>query len=459
MKKIFFLVLGCLPLLLSAQTNTLLSADFWKKNPDLSAVKAEIEKGNNPAEANRGNFDVVTLAINNNANNEVIRYLIEQKGNSVSKKTHDGRIYLHWAASRGNLEIVKYLLERGADINFGDDRGTIPMVFALSGGQTNTSIYDAFFAAGNNPKQKFQNGASLLLLGIANDKDLVLSEYLTKKGLSFKDTDDLGRTAFDYAARSGNLDLLKKLKAKGVKHTPYALLFAAQGGRSGGAKQDVYQYLVENLKIPATAVGENGETVLSYLVRRPNHEESINYFLSKGVNIDAADKKGETALMQAVQLGSAKTVSFLLEKGASVTGSSKDGNIGYYLIQSYRSTPGGQQQEEFIQKMKILQAKGVDLSKPQVDGNTIYHLAVAKNDVKLLELIAPLKADINAKNQDGMTALHRAALIAKDDSILKFLLAMGAKKDLLTELDESAYDLASENGFLKEKNISIDFLK
>lgn len=459
MKKTVLFCLLLAPLLALAQNNTLLRADFWKTNPDLAAVKAEIAKGNNPSEANGGNFDVVTMAINNNAATEVIKYLVSQEGNSVGKKTHDGRIYLHWAASRGNVEVVKYLLEKGADINFGDDRGTIPLVFALANGQTNTAVYDALFKAGNNPKQKFQNGASLLLLGISNDKDLLLSEYLVTKGLSYRDTDDAGRTAFDYAARSGNLELLKKLKAKGVKHTNQALFFAAQGGRGGAAKQEVYQYLVEELKIPATAVGENDETVLPYLVRRPNQQETIQYFLNKGVAINKADKKGETALMHAVQFSTAEMVGWLLDKGASVMVNSKEGNLGYYLLQSYRSPRPGETPVDFTNKLNLLIAKGVNLNAAQPDGNTLYHLAVAKNDIQLFQLLAPLKIDINAKNKDGMTALHRAALVAKDDQLLKYLVSIGAKKELLTELDETAYDLANENGFLKEKKVALDFLK
>jgi ankyrin repeat protein len=492
MKRILVLLLALAPAFLQAQNNTLLGAEFWKTQPDLATVKAEIAKGNNPAEANRGNFDVVTMAINNNAKTDVIKYLIEQEGNSVKKKTHDGRIYLHWAASRGNVEIVNYLLQKGSDINFGDDRGTIPMVFAIGNGQTNKEVYEAFFKAGNNPKQKFQNGTSLLLLAIANDKELLLSDYLVTKGLAYSDTDELGRTAFDYAARSGNLELLKKLKAKGVKNTQQALLLAAQGGRSGAASLDVYKYLVEELKIPAAATGENGETVLHHLVRKPKQEEQINYFLSKGVDINKADKsgntafmvvantrntelaksllpkvknintvnnKGETALLLSVQNSSSEMVGLLLENGASTAVVSKEGNLGYYLVQSYRAPRAGELADDFSKKLVLLQAKGVDLSAPQPDGNTLYHLAVAKNELALFKALEPLKIDVNAKNKESMTALHRAAMMAKDDAILKYLLSLGAKKELLTELDETAFDLAKENEYLTEQKITIDFLK
>ena len=70
-----------------------------------------------------------------------------------------------------------------------------------------------------------------------------------------------------------------------------------------------------------------------------------------------------------------------------------------------------------------------------------------------------LNLNINAVNNEGISALHKAALVAKNDTVLKYLVANGAKKDVLTEFDETAYDLAKENETLLENNISLDFLK
>jgi uncharacterized protein len=503
MKKNLFvsLVLAITFFANAQQKNSLLEQSFWKSSPDVSAVKAEIAKGNNPSESTKNAFDAVVYAINSDAPNETIKFLIEQPGNSVSKPTHDNRIYLHWAANKGNVEIVNYLIAKGADINLEDSHGTTPIAFAVSSGQSNTAIYDAFFKAGIDPKKKYKDGANLLLMAIPNDKDLSLSTYFISKGLSLKDTDNNGNTAFDYAARTGDLNLMKTLLQKGVKHTNNALIIASQGSRREANTIEVYHYLVDDLKLKPTVVSNDGETVLHNLARKSNQTEIINYFLNKGIDVNKVDNDGNTALMNAasgrdteslelllpkvkdintqntkgesalsiaIQSGTPKAVELLLNKKANINVLDKDGNnLGFYLIQSYRPQTMGRgpessnipKEDPFGVKLKLLQDNGLNLTQAQKDGSTLYHFAVLKNDLTLFKKIANLNIDINAKNKDGLTALHKAAMIAKDDSILKYLLSIGAKKEIKTDFDETAYDLAKENETLTQNNVSVEILK
>jgi ankyrin repeat protein len=260
--------------------------------------------------------------------------------------------------------------------------------------------------------------------------------------------------------------------------------------------------LVEELKIKPTTSSKSGETVLHFLANKPNQTEIITYFLSKGVDPNQADKEGNTPLMLAaagretatleqliavtkninaqnlkkesaltfaVKSGTPEAITQLLNHNADITVTDKDGNnLGYYLIQSYRPQTGGgrgpeaansPKQDPFDAKIKILQDKGFVLSTPQKDGNTLYHLAVIKNDLNLLKKLADLKIDSNAKNNDGLTALHKAAMIAKDDTILKYLISIGAQKDSKTEFDETPYTLAKENETLTKKKTDLEFLK
>ncbi|OXG09032.1 ankyrin repeat protein [Flavobacterium araucananum] len=497
MKKNIFISFALVATLFvnAQQKNSLLEQSFWKTAPDVTTVKAEIAKGNSPSEANANAFDVAVIAINNDAPLASIKYILDQPGNPVNKSTHDNRIYLHWAAYRGNTELVEYLISKGSDINFEDSHGTTPIAFAAVNGQVDPKLYEAFFKAGINPKKKYADDANLLLMAVPFDKNLALSDYLITKGLSLKDTDKNGNTAFDYAARTGNIELLKKLTEKGIKHTDNALLIATQGMRRETTPLETYKYLVDDVKIKATAVNKSGDNVLHLLAGKPNQTEIITYFLSKGVdankvntdgntpliiaagreittleklipvtkNINLQNLKGESALTFAVRSGSPEAVTLLLSKGADVNVKDKDGNnLGVYLVQSYRPAGRGEAsatQNPFEAKAKLLQDKGLNLAAAQKDGSTLYHFAIAKNDLALLKKLTALNIDINAKNKDGMTALHKAAMVAKDDSILKYLVSIGAKKDINTEFDESAYALAKENESLTKNNVSIEFLK
>ena len=490
-------------LISAQQKNTLLEQSFWKTTPDIAAVQAEITKGNSPSALTANAFDPVVLAINNDAPTATIKFLLEQPGNEVTKSTHDNRIYLHWAAGKGNLEIVEYLINKGSDVNLEDSHSTFPVTAAASNGVSNTAVYEAFFKAGIDPKKKYKDGANLLLLAIPFDKNLTISNYLSTKGLSLKDTDSNGNTAFNYAARTGNIPFLKTLLEKGVKYTDNALIIASQGSRRESNTLETYKFLVEDLKLKPAITSKEGQTVFHSLVTKSNQTEIINYFLNKGVEVNKADNegntplmfaasvreangtleqflplvknknalnaKGESALTMAVKYGNPTAVALLLSKDADVSVTNRDGNnLGAYLIESYRpqmgmsrGTEGGntQNQDPFVTKTKLLQDKGLNLATPQKDGNTLYHLAIAKNDLALLKKIADLNIDINAKNQDGLTALHKAAMISKEDSLLKYLIAIGAKKEITTEFNESAYALAKENETLTKNNVSIEFLK
>jgi ankyrin repeat protein len=499
MKKLAIAIFTFFAFSAQAQKNVLLEQSFWQNKPDVAQVKAEVEKGASPSQLNPNGFDPVVMAINAGAPTESIKYLLTQPGNDVSKITHDSRIYLHWAAIRGNVDIMETLIAKGSKATTVDSHGSTPLNFAAGSGQPNTQVYELCLRNGANLKKDLNHdGANALLLAVANDKDLKLTDYFVSKGLDLKSTDAAGNNAFAYAARGGNLETMKALLSRGVPATDNAFIMASQGGRRGANPMEVFQYL-ESLKLKPTVVAKNGENALHAIVRRPKQNELIQYFLDKGVdvnqaddegntvfmnaaasnrdlsvlemlmpkvkNINQANQKGVTALAMAVKGNSPEVVNYLLSKGADVNVTDKTGdNLAAYWIQSYNAnggprSEGGAPTDDFEAKLKILQDKGLNVAAPQKNGNTLYHLAATRNNLALVKRLEPLHIDVNAKNKEGITALHKAAMVSKDDAMLKYLLSIGAKKEIATDFKETAFDLASENESLTKNNVSVTFLK
>lgn len=473
--------------------NPLLNASFWKNNPDVEAVKAEIAKGNSAAEMNQMGFDAVVMAINNGASGTVVKFLVDQPGNDVNKLTHDGRTYVFWAGMKGNTEVMEYVLSKGASATMLDSHGATPLTFPAMMGVQHTGVYEILSKNGADIKTAVNAaGANLLLLSVASDPELKLTEYFISKGVDINSKDAEGNNAADYAVRSGNIDLLKKLQAKGVKPGKNAMLMAIQGGRRGGGAAiglPFFQYL-ESVGAKINATNKNGETVLHSLVRRPGQLPLIKWFVEKGVDVNTADAAGNTLFMNAAAYNSdaeaitylksltrninqknnagatplllagkgntAEIMALLIGNGADITATdAKGNNLTYYVFDSYSRRTAA----NFAPKMALLKEKGLDVVTSPADGNTLYHLSVVKNDMDLMKIALANGGDINARNKEGLTPLHKAALMAKDADMMRYLLSMGANKEMKTRFDETAYDLAKENEALGKGNIAVDFLK
>lgn len=472
-----------------SQDNIFLKREFWDTKPSIETIDLKIKEGNDIAEANANNFDGVVYAILQEAPNSTIEYAISKEGNDVNKLTHDGRTYIFWAAYKGNVELMQHLISKGAKTNLTDDKGSTIMNFAASSGQKNTKVYDVCLVNGADLKKDLTPyGANALLLAAPFDTDFSLINYFTSKGLDLNSIDADGNGIFNYVAKTGNITLLNQLLEKGVKFNDNAMILASQGTRSSTNSLEFFQYL-EGLGIKPNVVSKDGTTALHALASRSKDVKLLSYFIEKDADINQADSngttafmnaanrnslevvtflssnvkdinaknnKGETALSLAVANNTPEVVAFLIGKNADVKVLDNNGNhLGYYLLQSYNS----KNIDVFENKLSLLQSKGLDITLAQKDGNTLYHLALNNNDLELLKRVQPFKIDVNAKNNEGLTPLHIAAMKASDTEVLKYLISMGADKKITTDFEETVYDLASENELLSQKNISIEFLK
>lgn len=495
MKYQYLALLFLFPFALAAQdTNMFLDRTFWKTMPDVATVKEKIQEGNDPTELNANAFDAVTYAILENAPLETMKYLLSLEGNEVNKMTHDGRNYLLWAGYKGNVDLIKYLIEQGSDVQLIDDHGNNLLCFTANGGQQNTAVYDLILANGLEVTSTTRSGANALLLLSPNIKNKAVIDYFKQKGLDIHTKDNNGNGIFNYVTRKGNVDLMKQLIEMGVdyqssnKKGENTILVASQGSRGYTNPLKVYQFL-EGLGIEADIVSWEGKTPLHNIASSAKDMIIVDYFITKGVNVNQVDKNGNTAFLNAAKGNNLAMVEKLLpliqdinqrnhqgytalhhaigrnavplfelleKRGADATViDSKGNNLLYHIFKAYSS----RNKDAFNQFLSAAKAQKLDGTAAFEAGNTLVHLAIDKNAKILLEKAIELGVDINQKNKDGLTPLHLAAMKATDDELLSILIKHGADKSILTDFEESAFDLASENELLTDKEINVEFLK
>jgi ankyrin repeat protein len=485
------------------QDNVLLDRSFWKGHPDLKTVKQKIAEGNDASALNKNAFDAVIYALLEKADDAIVKHLLSFKGNPVDKKTHDSRIYLHWAAYAGQIEMVNFLLDKGSSVTKLDSHGYTPLAFAANAGQKNKALYDAFESHGVDLlNERNESGANLVLLvapSLSNEEEL---NFFIGKGLKLNSTDKDGNGIFNYATKRGNIDFLKLLIKRGVdykssnKKGGNAFLFAAQGGRGYSNPLAVYEYL-KSLGLDPNIVTKDGYTPLHRLAYSNSDPAIFELFLTAGADVnqkdaegntpflnaasrnelgivkllsksvkdfDATNNDGQLALMLAFQRNSPEVAEFLLNKGndvevyseSRINAKDKKGNtIAHYLVASFDS----RKPDEFDTKLKLLQEEGVQRNITQAEGNTLFHLATKDHNLEVLKRLADFDIDINAKNEEGLTALHLAAMKAEDSQIMKYLISKGADIKINTDFEETVFDLASENELLQKQNNSLNFLK
>jgi ankyrin repeat protein len=220
------------------------------------------------------------------------------------------------AAGKGRGEIVKLLLEHGADVNARETQyGGTALLHAVISGRT--EIVQRL--KGKRIKKKVKKAA-------AGSAPTDIVRLLLDKGadLEAKDSKE-GRTALLWAVRHNRNDMVEALLDKGAsqkakdKRGYTALVTAALY-----ANPDTLSLLLDRAGRPEQ---DAAEMPLLLYAAAAGRTDNIRLLLEKGADINARDDYGHTALMWAAKGGKKDVVKFLLEKGADAGLRDKEGKM------------------------------------------------------------------------------------------------------------------------------------
>ncbi|KAG5798677.1 hypothetical protein H9Q69_002253 [Fusarium xylarioides] len=226
-----------------------------------------------------------------------------------------GSTALKSAVASGHVELVKFLMGAGADVN-ASKTGMTALEVAVH--ENNTELAKLLVEAGASFDTSSVQISALQLAFSKND--LELAALFLAKGADINNS-TLGETLLQRAANLGNLELVKHLidrgadvDTKGAGSPATALQYASMHG-----SVEIVKYLVEH----GAAVNEEASpfyeaTALGLAVDN-DHTEAALYLIKKGASIDKYPTAGGATLLQlAAEHGNHEIVTYLVENGAAV---------------------------------------------------------------------------------------------------------------------------------------------
>ena len=235
-----------------------------------------------------------------------------------------GRTLLMEAAIVGEIDLVKWLVEKGADVNLVNERDSALLCAAHQGRQ---EVYD-------------------YLAPLTAAELLTEAEKELPRGLIFRQrTDDLRLDRFMKAVGSGNLEAIEAALTSGINVDSFdamgttALCIIASIGNATIARALIkagadVNFGEETLGLtPLIEAAGNIAAAIYYggPERETDHLEVIQLLIEAGADVNLPTRDGYRPLMAAASSGSIKAVKLLLRAGAEVNVADNQGDTALIL--------------------------------------------------------------------------------------------------------------------------------
>ena len=314
------------------------------KNGNAKLLRLLIEAGANVKKVDRRTNPPLHLAIRH-SHIECVKLLIEA-GADVNKANKDGSTPLSWAAYFGHSECVKLLLAApGINVNQANKDGDTPLNRAAYKGHSEC-VKLLLAAPGIDVKKANKYGWAPLNRATENGHSECVKLLLAAPGIDVNMADKYGDTPLNRAARKGHSECVKLLKKAGgkTKWLPVTIflasilflliLFGYTRGLSYAAVEGNSTLMRCCLILPGIDVNKAdkyGNTPL-HRAASNGHSECVKLLLAApGIDVNKADKYGWTHLNKAAYYGDSACVKLLLAApGIDVNLADKDGRTPLY---------------------------------------------------------------------------------------------------------------------------------
>ncbi len=376
-------------------------------------------------------------------------------------------------------KMIIYLVNLGIDVSLKDRFGWTPLLYAIE--QRQIELVKLLIDRGANPKDRTkQDETPLHRACYSGDKDIVC--FLCEKGVDIDALNQRGQTPLMLALQARNMEIVSFLLDRGA-----GIFFKDNEGCGIIEYFEKGYYLLretEQLKclrllcqkgVDLNAQDQNGETILMRQIGKKNWK-IVNLLLKYNPDVNVQDNCGCTALMRAVEGENIKLVHRLLRNGADVCLKDNLGGTAFNLavrmgnlsivqeiyakmeekqvkmapdilfdflcnISISSLTKDHIKDKKFIPLLDWLYQKGVPLDYQSQFGETLLMECVKRNSRVLVEALCQRGVDLNLQDQNGQTALMHAVFNQNPD-LVRCLLEFGANVFIRDKNGKNALELA-----------------
>ena len=344
---------------------------------------------------------------------QAVRTLLEldndDEGVDASSAQADGATALHWAAFWNDLDTLKLLIDRGANVDAENDYGATPLWCGCA--NRHPEVVAGLLAAGANPNIGLQAGESVLMRCVHTGEPSAVRALLEHGADVNYQEPSKGQTALMWTATYAHPDVTRVL-----------LEFdAAVDARTVTVRQ-LHGTGMQGTTSPAGAEFFNagGFTPLLFAARSGDRE-SARLLLDAGADLHGTAADGNTALVVATMSGHGRLAEFLLELGADPDADA----AGYGPLHAAVLRPDPE-------LVRALVARGADLDLPLVRGSPVrrytydyvfthkekgatpFMLAAKYLEPEIAEILSAAGADPLTAMNDGTTALMAAVGVSSN---------------------------------------------
>uniref|UniRef100_A0A8C2CTR0 Ankyrin 3 n=1 Tax=Cyprinus carpio TaxID=7962 RepID=A0A8C2CTR0_CYPCA len=408
--------------------------------------------------------DITPLHVASKRGNANMVRLLLERGARIDAKTKDGLTPLHCGARSGHEQVLEMLLDRGAPILSKTKNGLSPLHMATQGDHLNcvqlllhhevpvddvTNDYlTALHVAAHcghykvakvlvdkkaNPNAKALNGFTPLHIACKKNRIKVM-ELLLKHGASIQAVTESGLTPIHVAAFMGHENIVTQLTNHGASpNTMNVRGETALHMAARAGQANVVKFLVAN-GADVDAKAKDDQTPL-HISSRLGKPDIVQQLLQHGASPDATTTSGYTPLHLAARDGHKDVGSILLDNGASLGITTKKGFTPLHVAAKYGK----------IEVAKLLLQKRAPPDAAGKSGLTPLHVAAHYDNQKVALLLLDQGASPHAAAKNGYTPLHIAAK-KNQMEIATTLLEYGADTNATTRQGISPLHLAAQEG-------------